>query len=98
MGQFRRRFVMNVATKLFTAGSLVLAVLALGACATQPTEVAQKPEDAKAGCVRETGTHIERKEGKKEDCVGPGRTYTREDLERTGGVTTSDALRRAGVR
>jgi hypothetical protein len=95
MGQFRRRFVMNIATKLFTAGSLALA---LGACASQPTEVAQKSEDAKAGCVRETGTHIERKEDKKEDCVAPGRTYTREDLERTGGITTNDALRRAGVR
>lgn len=86
---------MNVTTKLFTAGSLALA---LGACATHPTEVAQNSDDAKARCVRETGTRIERKEGKKEDCVGPGRAYTREDLERTGGITTNEALRRAGVR
>lgn len=86
---------MNVTTKLFTAGSLALA---LGACATQPTEVAEKSADPKRGCVTDTGTRIEREEGKKDECVGPGRTYTREDIERTGSVTTSDALRRAGVR
>lgn len=84
---------MKVSTKLLAAGSLALA---LGACATQPAEVAEKAAEPKRSCVSETGTRIER--DKKDECIGPGRTYTREDLERTGGVTTSEALRRSGVR
>jgi outer membrane cobalamin receptor len=82
---------MNLSAKLFTAGSLALA---LGACATQPTEVAEKSADEKS-CVTETGTRIE---SAKKDCQGPGRTYTREDIERTGGISTSEALRRLGTR
>jgi hypothetical protein len=86
---------MKPSTRLFTAGSLVLA---LGACASQPTEVAEKSAAPRKNCVTETGTRIESDKDKKDPCVGPGRTYTREDLERSGGVTTSEALRRSGVR
>ena len=82
---------MNTSNRLLTAGILALA---LGACASQPTEVAEESADPKRGCVSETGTRIE----KKDECNGPGRTYTREDLERSGGMTTGDAVRRMGVR
>jgi hypothetical protein len=84
---------MNMSTRLLTAGSLALA---LGACASQPTEVAEQSEQPKAGCVRETGTRIEHDD--KDKCDGPGRTYTREDLERSGGISTGDAVKRLGVR
>jgi hypothetical protein len=84
---------MKPSTKLITAGSLVLA---LGACASQPTEVAEKAEDPKRGCVRETGTRIESE--KKDECNGPDRIYTREDIERTNSITTGEAVRRMGVR
>lgn len=85
---------MNTATKLLTAGSLVLA---LGACASQPTQVAQQTDEPKKDCVRATGTHLER--DKEHECViGPGRTYTREDMDRSGAMSTGDAIRRLRVR
>jgi len=85
---------MSLSTKLLISGSLALA---LGACASQPTEVAEKSAEPKAGCVSETGTRIERKDGKDAKCE-PGRTYSREDIEHSGGITTGEALRRMGVR
>ena len=85
---------MNTATKLLTAGSLVLA---LGACASQPTQVAQQTEEAKKHCVRETGTYLKR--DKEHECVnGPGRTYTREDMDRSGAMSTGEAIRRISIR
>jgi hypothetical protein len=84
---------MNASTKLLTAAGLALA---LGACASQPTEVADQSDPPKRSCVRETGTRIEHDDKKK--CDGPGRTYTREDLERSGGISTGEAVKRLGVR
>ena len=46
-------------------------------------------------CVRETGSRIKMQEGK---CIGPGRTYTREELERTGAIDTAEALQRLDPR
>lgn len=58
--------------------------------------------DADRYCLRETGSHLsshlyaKSRDGRKfDDCVNAsGRVYTRKDLERTGSVTTADALRR----
>lgn len=84
------------ASKLLTAGTLALA---LGACANQPTEVAEQAADQKRNCLHETGTRIEREKGKQDECLGgAGRSYTRDDLERSGGINTSESLRRLGVR
>lgn len=45
-------------------------------------------------CLRETGTRIQRRD-RKDRCVNAnGRSYTREDLDRTGDVNLADALRR----
>lgn len=45
-------------------------------------------------CLRETGTRIQRRD-RKDQCVNAnGRSYTREDLDRTGDVNLADALRR----
>jgi hypothetical protein len=83
---------MRAPTKLLAAGSLILA---LGACATQPTEVAEQAAGQKQ-CLRETGTRIDSRKG---ECVnGSGRSYTREEIERTGGNSTGEGLRRLGVR
>lgn len=79
-------------TKLLTLGTLTLV---LGACASQPTEVAKSSAEPQRSCVRETGTRIERE---KDDCKGPGRTYTREDIDHSGAMTTGEAVRRAVVR
>lgn len=78
--------------KLLTLGTLALA---LGACATQPTPAEDKVAQQEQ-CIRETGTRIELEQGKCQNV--PGHAYSREDIERTGGVRTSDALKRLGVR
>lgn len=66
--------------------------LCLGACAGEKTRTSNAPQDsAKAGCVAETGTRIERDKGQRCDA---GRTYTREDLERSGGATTGESIKR----
>ena len=70
--------------------------LALGGCATEPrTETAEDSTQATRHCIRDTGTRVEVPEGR---CVNaPGRVYTNEDLERSGGMSVGDALRRIGL-
>jgi hypothetical protein len=48
-------------------------------------------EAPKAHCLTSTGTRIVRRD--KNACMGdPGRTYTREDIARTGAIDIGDAL------
>jgi hypothetical protein len=77
------------------AVSLLAAALALAAgCATTPPAERQvaasatKPAST-ALCVQETGSRIKQKPG---ECIGAGRTYSQEDLERTGAFTSAEAL------
>jgi len=60
------------------------------------SDVAAKPHASNVGCVKETGTNIRPRDPKtgKALCVGPGRTYTREQIDRTGQTDLADALRR----
>ena len=56
-------------------------------------------KSADSFCMRETGSHLraitnEHNKRAVECAKGPGRAYTREDIERTGATTTADALRR----
>jgi hypothetical protein len=68
---------------------LVLASLCAG-CAGQVAP--DKTDVADRYCVRETGTRMARPDGQ---CTpDPGRSYTREDLERTGESTLGGALSR----
>jgi len=73
-------------------------VLALAACASNPRtadeRAAQNAAVAKTvqeTCIKDTGSRIKSKEG---DCRGPGRTYSRDDLDRTGEINAADALRK----
>jgi outer membrane cobalamin receptor len=69
----------------------VLIAAFVAACASAPpAKIAQEPE-VKRNCVRETGTRIEKPD---DGMCQPGRVYTREDLERSGGIGTGDALKR----
>lgn len=72
----------------------VLAVpLALAACASQPGPRETDKAGMLAGesrCLRETGSRMQR-DGK---CVASGRVVTREELERSGGISTGEALNR----
>lgn len=71
------------------------AVLLLAACASSPTAPADASKAAARtdpNCLRETGTRVPPKPG---HCViASGRSYTREDLDRTGAATLGAALRR----
>jgi hypothetical protein len=59
-----------------------------------------KPQSAR-NCLRSTGSRVAaaqnaraEKDGKSQRCAsGPGKVYTRDDLERTGYVDLTDALR-----
>jgi len=63
------------------------------AVAPAPAADAGKQPLSEANCVRETGSRIAKRDGKPR-CTGqPGRAYTREDIERTGHLNLSDALR-----
>ena len=83
-----------------TSTKLLFAVMALmlAGCAVGPdTKAAADPAAARQAaadkeCVRATGTRIEPKEGK---CATvSGRTYTNEDLQRTGAQTLNEAISR----
>ena len=69
------------------------AALLLAACASQPaTQKTAAVKEPSPHCLRSTGTRFEVPEGK---CApGHGRVVTREELERSGGITTSGALNR----
>lgn len=77
--------------KLLSAGCLVLA---LAGCASAPRapDAAKSVAAAKAppGCVPETATRIPVSPS---GCAGFGRTYTQEDIQRTGAGDTAQALR-----
>ena len=48
----------------------------------------------KTNCIRETGTRIKRAKDKK-DCNGlPGRSYDKDDIDRTGALSIGEALER----
>jgi hypothetical protein len=56
-------------------------------------------KSADAFCLRETGSHLraitKSHNERAVECAGaPGRSYSREDIERTGSISTADALRR----
>lgn len=72
---------------------MVLAALA-GCASAPPAQVAQEPK-VDRNCVRDTGSRIEKSD---DSLCQPGQVYTREDLERSGGITTGDALKRLRVR
>lgn len=89
-----------------TLGHRLLAGLAISSSLLIATASADQPaaaspaadkssteaKPAQAGCVRSTGTRIK---SKKDDCLGfSGRTYTSEDLARTGDSDVGAALRR----
>lgn len=61
--------------------------------AQAPTAEGEKKRLSDANCVRETGSRIARRDGKSR-CTGqPGRSYSKEDLDRTGHTNIGDALR-----
>ncbi len=63
--------------------------------APEKTEVAavEKKKLSQRNCIRHTGSHLAKRE--KDQCTGAvGRSYDREDIERTGEVDIGRALER----
>ncbi|HEV7270305.1 hypothetical protein [Pseudoxanthomonas sp.] len=59
----------------------------------RPAAEGEKKRLSDTNCVRETGSRIARRDGTSR-CTGqPGRSYTKEDLDRTGHTNIGDALR-----
>jgi hypothetical protein len=75
---------------------------ALSASASTTNTAAADRNAADRFCLRDTGSHLtshlysKQQDGRKfDDCVNAnGRVYTREDIERTGAITTADALKK----
>ena len=66
--------------------------------AVTPAQTAAE-KSAETFCMHETGSHLRaitksHNESAVECASAPGRSYSREDIERTGAITTADALRR----
>ena len=70
---------------------LLVAVLLLQGCAGSPTHTSAAAQASQNHCVQSTGSLIPAKPGR---CLpGNGRSYSRDEIRRTGATTTSDALR-----
>jgi hypothetical protein len=72
--------------------SSIAAAIALGACASTSGNSATKPVAASqpAGCVSGDGSRIAAAQG---NCAQFGRSYTQEDIQRTGETTVGGVLR-----
>src|SRR5687767_10167521 len=93
-----------------TLAILVTAVVAAAAgCATSssPADAARiaadasKPTTFDKACVQDTGSRIKPAKGdetKAANCMQPGSTYSKEELERTGEIDTGRALRQLDPR
>lgn len=75
--------------------SAIITVLILAACAATPTSVKPKAEASGAvvqnsACLSQTGTRIA---GDNTHCSAIGRSYSSDDINRTGSTTAGEALR-----
>lgn len=62
--------------------------------AAEAAKAERKARFADRNCLRHTGSRLLSAEGNGHKCaIGNGRAYTREDLERTGGMDLGSALR-----
>lgn len=57
---------------------------------------AKKPAHSDSYCLQDTGTRISSRsdKGRQRNCSAIGRSYTRDDLRRTGAIDVADALRK----
>ena len=72
--------------------SVIVSGLVLFGCAATPQNPGSKPPASAAikdpNCLTETGSHVE----SKSSCRGYGRSYSYEDIQRTGQTQAADAL------
>ncbi|PPJ42075.1 MULTISPECIES: hypothetical protein [unclassified Pseudoxanthomonas] len=61
--------------------------------ASTPTKAEDKPRLSEANCVRQTGSRIRQRDAKTVCNGQPGRSYSKDELDRTGHTDLADALR-----
>jgi hypothetical protein len=71
-------------------GSVAFATAVSFADDAKPAAAKPKPDKPTVGCTQETGSRLP---PKKDSCAGVGRSYSRDDIDRTGAVTAGGALR-----
>jgi hypothetical protein len=71
-------------------GSVAFATNVAIADDAKPAAAKAKPDAPKVGCTHETGSRLP---PKKDGCAGVGRSYSKDDIDRTGAVTAGGALR-----
>ena len=59
----------------------------------KPAAAKAKADKPTAGCTQETGSRLP---PKKDACAGVGRSYAKDDIDRTGAITAGGALRTDG--
>lgn len=92
-----KRLVITLVLSAFAFSALAQATAVAVQDEAKQTEVTKvtgdnaRPNDR--NCLRETGTRIVRRD--KQECVNAnGKSYDREDIDRTGAVDVADALQR----
>jgi hypothetical protein len=72
--------------------SVIVSGLVLFGCAATPQNPGSKPPASAAikdpNCLNETGSRV----ASKSSCRGYGRSYSSDDIDRTGQISTADAL------
>ena len=82
-------------TTYLRIANTIATVLILAACATNTAGLKPKSEASatathNSACPDQTGSRIA---GNSADCAAFGRSYSREDIDRTGATTADEALR-----
>lgn len=95
-GAFAQTATTDAQAQAQVASTQADAAVAADAQVAANTDAANAKRTSNVGCVKDTGTNIRPRDPKtgKALCIGPGRSYSREQIDRTGQTDLADALRR----
>lgn len=95
-GAFAQTATTDAQAQVQVASPQADAAVAADAQVAANTDAANARRTSNVGCVKDTGTNIRPRDPKtgKALCIGPGRSYSREQIDRTGQTDLADALRR----
>jgi len=95
-GAFAQTATTDAQAQVQVASTQADAAVAADAHVAGNTDAANAKRTSNVGCVKDTGTNIRPRDPKtgKALCIGPGRSYSREQIDRTGQTDLADALRR----
>ena len=95
-GAFAQTATTDAQAQVQVASTQADAAVAADAQVAANTDAVNGKRTSNVGCVKDTGTNIRPRDPKtgKALCIGPGRSYSREQIDRTGQTDLADALRR----